>query len=340
MQRKGEFPLCDYNQLLSAWGLKLKGIKRIRAILKVETDQGTFACKYFKYNSNLLEFIVQAIHHLKNNGFPHIMEIIPTVTGANYYQDENGNIFFLMPWISGKESNLKDKRELYRATGLMAQFHLAAKQFIPQDLKEIPNSWGEWPIKFQHSLDSLLKVKEIILNKDDRDQIDNIILHYWQDYYDLTARAIQTLKTSKYNQYVKKAKKTFSICHADFTYHNLLISPKNDIHLIDLDYLRCDTRTLDLGKFMRKELAHFKYDFEICRLMLRAYNEIFPLEKDEYPLLLAILLYPQKFMVNILDYYLKRKERPIKVILHRIRRDIEERYYLEKFLNRFEKLYL
>lgn len=338
--RKGDFPQCDYEELMKVWGLTPTSFKNVRAVLKVETKEGTFACKYFKYDLNLFNFINQGLKHLRSNGLNNIMDILPTLDGKACYQDERGNIFFLMPWIHGRESNLNDTKELYLTSKFLAKFHLTSQGFNPKGLTTIPNSWGKWIDKYKTSLNSLQEVKKIILNKPENTPIDQIVINSWWDYYDLTELAIKTLEKSKYTQYVKNAKKSFSLCHCDFTYHNLLLNSQEEIYLIDFDFLRCDTRTLDIGKFLRKELPHFNYDFDICELILKGYNEIYPLEKDEYPIIMALILYPNKYLVNVLDLYLNKKERPTKVVLHRLRRILDERNSLNKFIEKFKARYL
>jgi CotS family spore coat protein len=86
---------------------------------------------------------------------------------------------------------------------------------------------------------------------------------------------------------------------------NIIFDGNNDIWIIDFDKCKIDYRVHDISYFLRRLLKrdNTKWDLELTINTLKLYEEIFPLNLDEYKAILVYLSFPQKFWKISRDYY-------------------------------------
>ncbi len=147
------------------------------------------------------------------------------------------------------------------------------------------------------------------------------------------------LESSNYLELCRIADEEKSFCHHDYTYHNIIIDNNNSVHVIDFDYCKKEIRAYDISLFMIKVLKRMDWNIEYANLILDAYNEVSPLRQDEYKVLFAFLLFPQRFWRLANRYYYNEVNWAQTTFNNKIEGLIEEQDKYNNFIEEFKKVY-
>ena len=160
------------------------------------------------------------------------------------------------------------------------------------------------------------------------------------DYYKaLGLKALEILNQSNYYNICRISEEEKSFCHHDFTYHNILINDDNEVSIIDFDYCKREVRAFDISNFMIKVLKRRDWNFEIAKLIIDNYNEVSPLEEDEYMVLYAFLMFPQRYWRICNRYYYNEVNWVQNTFNKKMEELIQERENFEKFMKEFKEAY-
>ncbi len=160
------------------------------------------------------------------------------------------------------------------------------------------------------------------------------------DYYKvLGQKALEVLNQSNYYNICRISEEEKSFCHHDFTYHNIIVDEKNEVSIIDFDYCKREVRAFDLSNFMIKVLKRREWDFEIAKLIIDNYNEISPIEDDEYMVLYAFLMFPQRYWRICNRYYYNEVNWVQNTFNKKMEELIQEREKFESFMRQFKEFY-
>ena len=124
------------------------------------------------------------------------------------------------------------------------------------------------------------------------------------------------------------------LCHNDLAHHNFIIDGVG-VRIIDFDYCKIDTRSVDIANFALKVIKNSYYDVDTFKLIINSYNEVQKLNKDEIKLIYSILSYPRDFITISRDYYYKQKKWDYEVFLSRLNDKINNEEYRRRFIEEF-----
>ena len=122
-----------------------------------------------------------------------------------------------------------------------------------------------------------------------------------QPYLDEGLRAVETIRHSGYDAEYAAAIERSSLCHGDYSYHNVFIK-KQKGYICGFEQSCVDIRLVDLYGFMRKLMEKYDWDIKLGYLMLREYDRVNTLSSQDIKILGAMFAYPEKFW-KILNYY-------------------------------------
>ena len=120
-------------------------------------------------------------------------------------------------------------------------------------------------------------------------------------FLDEGLRAVETIKHSGYDAEYAAAIERSSLCHGDYSYHNVFIK-KQKGYICGFEQSCVDIRLVDLYGFMRKLMEKYDWDIKLGYLMLREYDRVNTLSSQDIKILGAMFAYPEKFW-KILNYY-------------------------------------
>jgi CotS family spore coat protein len=183
------------------------------------------------------------------------------------------------------------------------------------------------------------KMRDMAMKKNNKSSFDLNYIKSVEFYKDLGRKAIKVLEDSIYLELCRITDEDKSFCHHDYTYHNIIVDEQNDVHVIDFDYCKKEIRVYDLSLFIIKVLKRLDWNIEYAKLIIDSYNEVSPLREDEYRVLFAYLVFPQRFWRLANRFYYNEVNWAQTTFNNKIEELIEEQEKHINFIEEFKKVY-
>lgn len=318
--------------------IKIENIKPNKGVYLLKTDKGLKCLKKINYGTQKLLFVYGAKEHLMKNGFPRVDRYCVNTEG-NPYALVNEDIYTLSGWIEGRECDFKSKDDLVKAAKSLAYMHIASKGYEPPENSKLKTDLGRWPSLMEKRVRSLDKMRDMGRKKGSKGSFDLNYTKTVQFYKDLGKRAINVLESSMYMDLCRITEEEKGFCHHDFTYHNIIIDKEDNVNVIDFDYCKREIRAYDISAFMIKVLKRVDWNIEHAQLIIDSYNDVSPLKEEEYRVLFAFLLFPQRFWRLSNRYYYNEVNWPSNTFNNKLEDLISEQEIYTKFIDNFKMLY-
>ncbi|MEG2291568.1 MAG: CotS family spore coat protein [Clostridium sp.] len=319
--------------------IKIESIKPNKGVYQLKTNKGVRCLKKISYGTQKLLFVCGAKEHLYNNGFKNIDRYYLN-TEEKPYALVNEDIYTLSEWIDGRECDFHSDDDLVLASKALARFNQSSKGYEPSENSKLKSDLGRWPHLIEKRIKSFDKMKEMVRKKKNHKTDFDLSYIKSMDYYKILGKkALETLNKSNYYEICRIAEEEKSFCHHDFTYHNIIISENNEVSVIDFDYCKREVRTFDLSNFMIKVLKRRDWDFEVAKLIIDNYNQVSELTKDEYNVLYAFLMFPQRYWRVCNRYYYNEVNWVQNTFNKKLEELIAEQGKFEEFMKNFKEFY-
>lgn len=318
--------------------IKIENIRPNRGVYLLKTDKGMKCLKKINYGTQKLLFVYGAKEHLIQNGFPYVDRYCINIDG-NPYALVNEDIYTMSEWLDGRECDFRNKEDLIKAAKCLAHMHIAAKGYEPPENSKLKTDLGRWPHLMEKRVRSFDKMRDMGRKKSNKGNFDMNYMKSVQFYKDLGKRAMNVLASSKYDDLCRIAEEEKGFCHHDFTYHNIIIDNKDNVNVIDFDYCKREVRAYDISAFMIKVLKRVDWSFEQAELIINAYNEVNPIKEEEYRVIFAFLLFPQRFWRLANRYYYSEVNWPLNTFSNKLEELISEQEKYTNFIEKFKNLY-
>jgi CotS family spore coat protein len=324
--------LCGFwPEVLAEYDLEVLRATPVRKVVRLTTSQGDLALKKFKLSTTELQFSLAAMRHVKERGFP-VPSVIPTADGREYVE-QGGIKYFVMEWLNGRESDYGYVLDLANAARGLARFHEATHGFVapPCDGKV---QWGTWT---GHFLDRIEELRDWQVQAEQGGTpFDRMFAEEVAYGIQEAARAVELLHASRYEEISKREQEQQGFCHHDYAHHNVLITPKQQVSLIDFDYVICDIRAHDLASLILRNMKSVKWDARTAYFIVKSYFEATAPQEGEERLLHAMMRFPQDLYEAGYFQYVERN-RPVDVLENRLRKWGAMRKSRERVLREFEE---
>lgn len=318
--------------------IKIESIKPNKGVYLIKTNKGMRCLKKINYGVQKLLFVYGAKEHLMNNGFPGVDKYCISIEG-NPYALVNEDIYTLSEWIDGRECDFHNSEDLVNAARNLAYMHIASKGYEPPENSKLKSDLGRWLGLMDKRTKSLDKMRDMARKKGNKASFDLNYIKVMEYYKKLGREAIKVMEDSNYYELCKIAEDEKSFCHHDYTYHNIIIDKEEKVNVIDFDYCKKEMRVYDISAFIIKVLKRVDWNIEYASLIINAYNEISPLRKDEYRVLFAFLLFPQRFWRLSNRFYYNEVNWAQNTFNNKIEELIAEQEQYINFIEMFKKEY-
>jgi CotS family spore coat protein len=323
--------LCGFApDVLEAYDLEVTGAIPVRKVVRLTTPTGDLVVKKFKLTTEELQFSLDAMRHVKQNGFV-APGVAKTRDGADFVE-RDGVKYFVMEWLDGRESSYSHVLDLALAARGLAQFHEQTHGFVPPTC-DGKAQWGTWTGHFLERIEELRAWT--VLAEQGGTAFDNMFAEEVAYCIQEASRAVELLLSSRYEEISKLEQSWQGFCHHDYAHHNVLIQNDKSISLIDFDYAICDIRAHDLASLILRNMKGSKWDSRTAFFIIKSYFEVVKAHEGEERLLHAMLRFPQDFYEAGHFHYVE-KNRPADVLESRLRKWIEQRPRRERFFRDFE----
>ncbi|HWQ30168.1 MAG TPA: CotS family spore coat protein [Negativicutes bacterium] len=293
-------------RLFSEMGLRISQIVPARNAFRIATDKGFFSLKKLRFPVEDMDFVIGAMEHLGGRGFGNTFKIVRQRNGDSFL-DFNGEKYYLIQWIDGRECNFMDPLDLDAAIGAMADLHRAAEGYFPEKPPEDRCYYGKWPESFGSRLKEMDLAKERIMEKPERNDIDCMYLDYVDMCIKNAGEALDLLNKSGYKKLSEVAAARGSFINHDPSQHNILHTFDGRTYMGDFDYSILDLRIHDLGSLILKNLKRCSWNIGKAVEILEGYDRRNPIDKDELRVLVPFFLFPQDFRQVSRQYDIERK---------------------------------
>ncbi len=318
--------------------IKIESLKPNRGVYLLKTNKGMRCLKKINYGIQKLLFVYGAKEHLMAQGFTRVDKYFLNTEG-HPYAIVNDDIYTLSEWLEGREADFRNKEDLVIAAENLAYMHLASRGYEPPENSKLKTDLGRWPHLMEKRVRALDKMRDTARKRNNKNNFEMNYIKSVQFYKELGKRAIKVLKDSKYDELCRIAEEEKSFCHHDYTYHNIIIDEDNCVNVIDFDYCKREVRAYDVSSFMIKVLKRVDWNIEIGNLILDSYNKIYPLSDDDYRVLFAFLLFPQRYWRLANRYYYNEVNWPINTFNNKMEELIAEQDKYIKFIDEFKGIY-
>ena len=337
-QLEREF-LSEYNldaNLFEAMGCKVKQIIPVRSVYRIVTDKGFFCLKKLKFPIEDMDFIFEAVDHLRGKGFGNIFNVFKQKNGSSFI-DFKGEKYFLTEWIDGRECDFLNPLDLDAAIEVLASLHNATEGYTPSVCPLGRCYYGKWPENFSRRIDEMELIKERVQKKADKSDIDKIYL----DYVDMCINdgkfALQLLSKTDYNELSQEAARKGSFIHHDFAHHNILHTFDGRTYVVDFDYCIMDIRMHDIGSLILRNMKKSNWDVDKAMGILESYDRKSPVSCSELKVLAPFFLFPQDFWMISRQYYIERKDWDEEDYVDKMNTKSEYTLMRRKFIEEYEK---
>lgn len=291
--------------LSQGWGIKPNKITAIQEnVWQVDCGQERFALKRSLLKEKNLNFICQAEASLTYHGFFDYALLVSAFDGQLYYEADE-KLYTLHRWVDGEKCDFDDVGHLYTAAQTLAAFHLRSREKALLDLSSSRFVCFDRYQQLAKRGDDLRLFYELAQNLP-QNYFTKLYRTYYGGFLEKTRRSQKALLCSEYPRLAKEAAAVGSFIHYDVAARNFIIRGEKAV-LIDFDYCCCDLPLTDLMRLTKRSLKRGEQFAPKIDAILNGYQQFRRLTKAEGEVLLALLLFPQKFWRISHRYFLEDK---------------------------------
>jgi CotS family spore coat protein len=308
--------------------IKFKDTQKQRAVYKVDYNQESFCLKKIYFSREDLLFVYSGIEWLYRNGL-NVPRILPTKDKSRFV-DYEGMLFILTYWIEGSKCNYDNIQNVLDSITNLGKMHKTSKSFIPIEGSTLRVGYDNLYHSLNKHFEHILVCSNLAFKYGDK--FSKTFLQNFDTNVKLAEISSQISSTINNDNLGK------SLCHLDYVNKNIIFDVENKVWTIDFDKCKMDYSVHDISYFLRRLLKRdgTKWDIEIAVSSLKLYDEICPLNLDEYKSILVYLAFPQKYWKLSRDYYNNINKCNKNSFLLLIKKACENADYHLEFINEFK----
>lgn len=326
--------LCEYDfkeEFINLLGIKINDVIPLRKVFVLFTDKGKKVLKITDSTKDRIDFIDKVLKIIESE-YPMVLKYTRNTNG-DIITVWKGKKYVLLDMVEGREATFTNPIEVELCTKAIAKMHIASNNIFKNiSEEEIKKNSGENLInKMEEEYYTLLQLEELVNKYRYKNEFDNLFLQNVDNAKKDLIKTIEELKNSMYESLINN-KENRVLCHNDLAHHNFIIDG-DKVNIIDFDYCSIDMRIVDIYGYAMKVIKNLAYNEEIIELIIKSYDEVNKLEKEEVEILRKLINYPKDFISIATDYYFKQKAWSEEVFLSRLKNKLEIDKFRIEFLN-------
>lgn len=326
--------LCEYDfkeEFINLLGIKINDVIPLRKVFVLFTDKGKKVLKITDSTKDRIDFIDKVLKIIESE-YPMVLKYTRNTNG-DIITVWKGKKYVLLDMVEGREATFTNPIEVELCTKAIAKMHIASNNIFKNiSEEEIKKNSGENLInKMEEEYYTLLQLEELVNKYRYKNEFDNLFLQNVDNAKKDLIKTIEELKDSRYKSLINN-KENRVLCHNDLAHHNFIIDG-DKVNIIDFDYCSIDMRIVDIYGYAMKVIKNLAYNEEIIELIIKSYDEVNKLEKEEVEILRKLINYPKDFISIATDYYFKQKAWSEEVFLSRLKNKLEIDKFRIEFLN-------
>lgn len=300
---------------ISLYPYHVTRMSRVRGGIWCQCEEGDFFLKEYAGGVPRLTFLRTVQEELEKQEI-RVDTLVQTTEGEELSEDTYGKNYTLRKWFLEPECDPRNPGEVIQ--GAEALGRLTTALLGVSETMEIAD---KKPIDFlsqvQRKNREMKSISNLIARKRQKNEFDMEFRRLFLRYYE-QGRKVEALE----EQWDTSGKVRAGLCHKDFTHHNVLLGEAG-VSLIRFDNLGWDSVLSDPALYIRKVMEKNGYSQVLCRELLGALQEVFPLTGAEKKQLYLRLAYPSRFL-KVANHYASTRKNHITL------RDLEKLKSLKK----------
>lgn len=272
----------------------------------IETDKGNMFLRLETINPKRMLFIAGAHWYLQQKGFP-IAKLIPTRNGGLCLSGGN-HIYLMTEANEGKGVQYYEREEIMKTMGFIGAFHKASVGYSPVKGSKRRTRIGKWKKLYQWKIQELESNMKLAMAADANDTFSQLFIEHADQMLKRGKEALKELDQPAFSDWTRETMESGMFCQQDFTMARMIMKD-NQVFMKDLHSITIDLPARDLRILMNKVMKKLSvWDRDLAYDMLQAYDQVFPLKKEYYQVLLTDLKFPHLFCGLAHKYYLEQKK--------------------------------
>ena len=219
-------------------------------------------------------------------------------------QGPYNEMFVMRIWFAGEECDVKCREQVLLAVETLARLHTC---MIGLKLSDEEKEFCRQPRLMEKRNKELRRVRTYIRAKKQKSMFEQKFLSQFDFQFAQAEYANDLLMKEAYNHYYETMLESGSMLHGSFTHHSVIVLPEGNMAVTGFDKAMVGIQIFDFYLLFRKMMEKWEWNVALGADMLKAYNHIRPIPKEEYCLLHILLAYPEKFWKVANQYYNNRK---------------------------------
>lgn len=315
-------------------GVKVVDITPLRKVFILKTEEGNKILKKVNYGIERLDFIDKCIEGIRKN-FSNIISFNRFEDGKKY-KFWKGDYYIVMDLIPGREATFTNPIEMNICAKTLGSMHIASRKIL-KDFDLNANIEKSLITKYNERLKDIIRIKNLIESYKYRSEFDNLFYGQIDECIKEMKKAVELIKASNYSLY-RENMQNLVVCHNDLAEHNFLYAD-NEMYLIDFDYCTIDLRIMDVADLILKGIKDAAFDFEKAIDVIKAYDSVYPIDKEEYKYIYILLLFPRDIYSIGKDYYHKQKGWDEEIFISRLKMKLTNEEFRRGFLKKYREVF-
>ena len=295
----------DINEkiLWEGYGLRFRGGTRTRTGLICRTDQGLRELKKPRGSVESIRLAFDVKEQLRKNGFRQVSRFYRAVDEEPFYRYDG--VLYTLEDVTPGDAMAEEKAEtFFRGAEVLGRMHRAAKGLESDALR-----WNRerLPRLYEKRRGELAKMRHRADRRGNYDAVDLLLLHNYNRCMAQVQEAEELLRKGGYMQAVEKAEREGAFCHNAYKGEALRMNEKGEIFVGSFDKCISELPLADLAYYLKRYFKKTGGSAAGVEKMLENYGKYAPLSAHDLTILQGMLVYPEKFLRLVNEYYNRRR---------------------------------
>ena len=294
------------NDLTAQYDLGVKKMQYNRSNYYLDTTKGQYLLRKVNIPREQIAFEYEVNRQLIHAGFYEIGKMYLTKK-QNPFALQQDKLYVLQAYKEVEEIDFRAEEDLRQVIAVLARFHKAAKHITSKE-RHVENASIKNIYQYFHkrTLEGK-KMKNSICNMSQKTRFEIMFNEGYKEYERLQQMAMALIDEETAARLVQKAKEEGTIAHNDYTYHALGKTKEGQYVMNHLDACGYNIQLVDVANVLIKIMQKNGWNIKLLDCLIQDYIAINPLTADEWHVLKALLIFPEKFASMCQKYTYSRR---------------------------------
>ena len=297
----------DWNtDVIEKYDLTVEKLRRGRGAWVAETDRGLMLLKEYKGSQKRLQMEETVLASVSGLTGLRVDQIVRNQEGELISKAEDGTPYIVRNWYEDPEIRMDHIPDILKAVGQLAMLHKAMRTITADE---------EWDLRsmvappFYENMKKynreMKKARLYIRKKQRKNDFELEVMENFDEFFE-TALKTEEKMEALYRKAEGGEKKPSEICHGEMNQHHILMGDRY-VAVTGFHKMHLGFQIEDLYYFMRKIMEKHDWNRKLGDDMVRAYENVLPMDEFERECLSLLFTYPEKYRKQINFHYNTRK---------------------------------